>query len=188
MMPSRSTNGETSCGGNMQMNGHNLKRKSIKSTNCHQCHRNDKEKVVRCTKCKHRGYCILCINKWYGGLQEADFAKACAGCRKICNCTACLHSNQDKDFLMPDLKLDINKKIQYSKYIIRVLLPSIRKFVVEQSIEREIEARIHGNFNFCLEVLTFTCITLFVWKINLISFIFLLLIWILMSRHKTEES
>ncbi|KAL8044937.1 hypothetical protein ABFX02_08G078600 [Erythranthe guttata] len=145
MMPSRSTNGETSSAGNMQMNRHNLKRKSIDSTNCHQCHRNDKEKVVRCTKCKHRGYCILCINKWYRGLQEADFAEACAGCRKICNCTACIHSDlENKDLFKPDLQLDINKKVQYSKYIIRVLLPSFRKFVVEQNIEREEEARIQG--------------------------------------------
>ncbi|KAL7152960.1 hypothetical protein ABFS83_04G133500 [Erythranthe nasuta] len=102
------------------------------------------EKVVRCTKCKHRGYCIPCINKWYGGLRGVDFAEVCAGCRKICNCTACLHSDQDKDILMPDLKLDINKKIQYSKYIIRVLLPSFRKFVVVQNIEREVEAKIQG--------------------------------------------
>ncbi|KAL7141822.1 hypothetical protein ABFS83_08G079500 [Erythranthe nasuta] len=60
-------------------------------------------------------------------------------------CTACIHSDlENKDLFIPDLKLDINKKVQYSKYIIRVLLPSFRKFVVEQNIEREEEARIQG--------------------------------------------
>ncbi|KAL9158598.1 hypothetical protein ABFS82_08G079100 [Erythranthe guttata] len=60
-------------------------------------------------------------------------------------CTACIHSDLgNKDLFIPDLQLDINKKVQYSKYIIRALRPSFRKFVVEQNIEKEQEARIQG--------------------------------------------
>lgn len=32
---------------------------------CHQCQRNDKGRVVRCTKCKRKRYCIPCLNNWY---------------------------------------------------------------------------------------------------------------------------
>jgi hypothetical protein len=32
---------------------------------CHQCQRNDKGRVVRCTKCKRKRYCVCCINNWY---------------------------------------------------------------------------------------------------------------------------
>jgi len=36
---------------------------------CHQCQRNDKGRVVRCTKCKRRRYCIPCLNNWYNFLN-----------------------------------------------------------------------------------------------------------------------
>ncbi|KAL2939053.1 Lysine-specific demethylase JMJ25 [Bienertia sinuspersici] len=36
----------------------------IDSDMCHQCQRNDKGRVVRCTKCKTKRFCIPCIGNW----------------------------------------------------------------------------------------------------------------------------
>ena len=34
---------------------------------CHQCQRNDKERVIRCLGCKkyRRRYCVSCITRWF---------------------------------------------------------------------------------------------------------------------------
>jgi [histone H3]-dimethyl-L-lysine9 demethylase len=42
----------------------NTKLSSEESLACHQCKRSDKGRVIRCTKCKRRRYCIPCLNKW----------------------------------------------------------------------------------------------------------------------------
>ncbi|EYU40203.1 hypothetical protein MIMGU_mgv1a003411mg [Erythranthe guttata] len=141
MMPWRSTNEDASSAGNMQMNEPNLKRKRSDSNNCHQCRRNDKGRVVRCTRCNKKGYCITCITKWYAGMHETYFAEACPSCRNICNCTACLQSDvANQELVIPDLC--ISDKTQYSKYIVRVLLPFLKNFVTEQNMETDHEARI----------------------------------------------
>ena len=31
---------------------------------CHQCRRNDRDKVTWCLKCDRRGYCDSCISTW----------------------------------------------------------------------------------------------------------------------------
>ncbi|KAL8044942.1 hypothetical protein ABFX02_08G078900 [Erythranthe guttata] len=147
MMPWRSTNEDASSAENMQMNEPNLKKKRSDSNNCHQCRRNDKGRVVRCTRCNKKGYCITCITKWYARMHETYFAEACPSCRNICNCTACLQSDvanqvRIKELLMPDLC--ISDKSQYSKYIVRVLLSFLKNFVTEQNMEKEHEARIQG--------------------------------------------
>ncbi|EYU19008.1 hypothetical protein MIMGU_mgv1a026627mg [Erythranthe guttata] len=156
MMPWRNTNEDASSARNMQMNEPNLKRKRSDSNNCHQCRRNDKGRVVRCAKCNKKGYCITCITKWYAGMHETYFAEACPSCRNICNCTACLQSDvanevRIKELLIPDLC--ISDKTQYSKYIVRVLLPFLKNFVVEQNMEKEHEARIqeirNGFVSYC---------------------------------------
>ncbi|KAG8383968.1 hypothetical protein BUALT_Bualt04G0069000 [Buddleja alternifolia] len=137
-------NEETSSGGNIRMTEPIVKRKRGDSTNCHQCHRKDREKLVRCTKCQ-KNYCISCITKWYPRMEEASLAEACPECLNICNCAACLQSDgAKKDMPIPDLKLSTEDKIQYSRYIVRVLVPFLKKFVVEQSMEREEEAKIQG--------------------------------------------
>ncbi|KAL4186126.1 hypothetical protein AMTRI_Chr09g32210 [Amborella trichopoda] len=38
------------------------------SNMCHQCQRNDNGRVVRCTKCGRKRYCIPCLTRWYVGL------------------------------------------------------------------------------------------------------------------------
>ncbi|PIN05091.1 putative transcription factor 5qNCA, contains JmjC domain [Handroanthus impetiginosus] len=135
---------ETSSAGTMQRDRPNGKRHRS-DNNCHQCHRNDKGRIVRCTKCGRRNYCISCITKWYTSLEETDLIEACPGCRHICNCVRCLQSDAAyKDLPVPGLKLWTKDMIHLSKYIVRVLLPSLKELVVEQNMEREEEARIQG--------------------------------------------
>ncbi|KAH6769436.1 hypothetical protein C2S51_014772 [Perilla frutescens var. frutescens] len=136
------SNEGTSSAENMQTNGPGVKRKRSEK-NCHQCHKNDKETVVGCTKCKK--YCNPCITRWYTTLDILDVVEACPACRNICNCGACLKPGMaNKKLPIPDLKLGTAEKIKHSHDIVRVLLPSLKKFVAEENMEREHEARFQG--------------------------------------------
>lgn len=76
----------------------------------------------------------------------------------LCNAVACSllslsHSSSDLCsviFLqhLKDLTLKFNdeEKIQYSKYIVQMLLPYLKQFHAEQLVEKEMEAKIHGIF------------------------------------------
>ncbi|KAL3649686.1 hypothetical protein CASFOL_006089 [Castilleja foliolosa] len=119
------------------------------SNMCHQCQRNDKGRVVRCTKCKTKRYCEPCMTTWYPKMSEEDFAKACPVCQKNCNCKACLRMETLVDVRSEfnnklKVKISDNKKVQYSKYIIKVLLPFLEKISTEQMMEQELEAKIQG--------------------------------------------
>ncbi|BAT97435.1 hypothetical protein VIGAN_09088000, partial [Vigna angularis var. angularis] len=58
-----------------------------------------KGRVVRCTNCKSKRFCIPCIQNCvfcvfrYPHLKEDCIAEACPVCRGNCNCKACLRSN-----------------------------------------------------------------------------------------------
>ncbi|KAK4416594.1 Lysine-specific demethylase [Sesamum alatum] len=137
-------NEKASAVGNMLMKGSKAKRKRSDSNNCHQCHRRDKERVVRCTKCQQKNYCIPCITRWYPIMEETDCEEACPVCRDICNCAACLQSNAANKDLIPGSKLCIKDKVALSKHIVRVILPQIKQFVEEQNLEMDEEAKIQG--------------------------------------------
>lgn len=47
---------------------------------------------------------------------------------------------------MSDLKFTDKEKIQYSKYIISMLLPFVKQFNEEQMKEKHVEAKIQGIF------------------------------------------
>jgi len=32
---------------------------------CHQCKRNDKGRVVRCSRCNKKRFCLFCLRAWY---------------------------------------------------------------------------------------------------------------------------
>uniref|UniRef100_A0A803LRY5 Uncharacterized protein n=1 Tax=Chenopodium quinoa TaxID=63459 RepID=A0A803LRY5_CHEQI len=66
------------------------KRIKIDSSVCHQCHRGDKGRVIRCSKCKTKRFCIPCITTWYPQMTEEQIALACPICRGNCNCKACV--------------------------------------------------------------------------------------------------
>ncbi|MCD9561372.1 hypothetical protein HAX54_020434 [Datura stramonium] len=117
----------------------------IESNMCHQCQRNDKGRVVRCTKCKTKRYCVPCMTTWYPGMPEEAFAECCPVCSQNCNCKACLRLDGPIRALK-NLKCEISndEKLEYSKFILQKLLPFLRRFNAEQVMEMEIEANIQG--------------------------------------------
>ncbi|XP_073296421.1 lysine-specific demethylase JMJ27-like isoform X2 [Primulina huaijiensis] len=119
--------------------------KEIERNTCHQCKRNDKGRVVRCTRCEKRRYCVLCITRWYPRLSEEAFVEACPVCRNNCNCKSCLRLDgptaKSNNLI---LEFSNEEKLQYSMYILRILLPFLKQFHAEQMCEREMEAKIKG--------------------------------------------
>ncbi|XP_059656249.1 lysine-specific demethylase JMJ29-like isoform X2 [Cornus florida] len=117
----------------------------VESNMCHQCQRNDKGRVVRCTKCKRKRYCVPCMTRWYPKMPEEAFADACPVCRENCNCKSCLRLDVPlKD--LKNLKTDVNDndKVEHSKYILQLLLPILKQFNLERIMEKELEASIQG--------------------------------------------
>ncbi|KAL5716737.1 hypothetical protein ACHQM5_009864 [Ranunculus cassubicifolius] len=59
---------------------------------CHQCQRNDRGDVVRCTKCLTKRFCLPCL-RWYPRLSHEQVAESCPVCRGYCNCKNCLRAH-----------------------------------------------------------------------------------------------
>ncbi|KAG9139896.1 hypothetical protein Leryth_015268 [Lithospermum erythrorhizon] len=116
------------------------------SNMCHQCQRNDKGRVVRCTKCKSKRYCVPCMDTWYPKMNEEAFAEACPVCLNNCNCKSCLRLDAPIKEMDNILKLTISdeEKVQFSKHIVRELLPFLKQFHTAQVMELETEAKIQG--------------------------------------------
>ncbi|KAG8383963.1 hypothetical protein BUALT_Bualt04G0068500 [Buddleja alternifolia] len=119
--------------------------KEIESNMCHQCQRNDKGEVVRCTECTTKRYCIPCIERWYPHMRKEDFAKYCPVCLNNCNCKRCMRLDGPIRHLK-NLKVDFTpeQKLQYSRYMLQMLLPFLKQFHAEQLVEMEMEAKIQG--------------------------------------------
>ncbi|CAJ2630941.1 unnamed protein product [Trifolium pratense] len=114
---------------------------------CHQCQRNDRGRVVRCTKCKRKRYCVPCLTNWYPQLKEDEIAKACPVCRDNCNCIACLRSTKLIKAIKrsnPQTNIEIDDEVELSKYMLKELLPYVRQLDEEQMAEKEIEAKRQG--------------------------------------------
>ncbi|XP_055961695.1 lysine-specific demethylase JMJ26-like isoform X7 [Mercurialis annua] len=125
---------------------------------CHQCHRNDKGRVVRCQICKTKRYCIPCLTNWYPKMTEEEAAAACPVCRKLCNCKPCLR-DLPKDLLnrLRELKVDKDMKLEHCKHIVHALLPFLRQLDKEQLIEKDIEARAKGLSPAHMEIQNANC-------------------------------
>ncbi|XP_073034272.1 lysine-specific demethylase JMJ27-like isoform X2 [Primulina eburnea] len=117
----------------------------IESTMCHQCQRNDKGRVVGCTQCNTKRYCVPCMTRWYPRMSEEDFAKACPVCCRNCNCKSCMRLDGSIRSLA-DLKLEYcdEERMRYSKHVLQMLLPFLKQFHAEQAYEGEMEAKIQG--------------------------------------------
>ncbi|XP_022892245.1 lysine-specific demethylase JMJ25-like isoform X1 [Olea europaea var. sylvestris] len=117
----------------------------IVSNMCHQCQRNDKGRVVRCTKCETKRYCVPCMVRWYPKMSEETFAKECPVCLKNCNCKSCLRMDEPIN-TVETLAVEItdDQKVQYSTYVAKVLLPFLKQFNAEQMMEMEMEAKHQG--------------------------------------------
>ncbi|PWA71538.1 JmjC domain-containing protein [Artemisia annua] len=116
----------------------------VESVMCHQCQRNDKGAVVRCNNCKTKRYCHPCMKTWYPNMTHEMFAECCPVCQDNCNCKGCLRD------VLPKVKAKVNfepsadQKIQYSIYILHVLLPFLKRLNEEHIKEKQIEAKIQG--------------------------------------------
>ncbi|XP_057863486.2 lysine-specific demethylase JMJ26 [Cryptomeria japonica] len=108
---------------------------------CHQCQRNDKGRVVWCSKCNKR-YCVCCIERWYPEQSEEDIAKACPFCRGNCNCKACLRRGGCLEVQLKKLT-DVDK-INRLHHLISTIIPVLTKIKDEQKMEQKMESRIQG--------------------------------------------
>ncbi|KAL5721366.1 hypothetical protein ACHQM5_005019 [Ranunculus cassubicifolius] len=119
--------------------------KQGESSMCHQCQRNDKGEVVRCTKCKMKRYCFPCIRNWYPKMLHSEIAKSCPVCCGNCNCTACLRTDgRHKEKINSRMKLTEVQKINHSRYLVHLLLPILKQIDKEQVMEKKVEAKIQG--------------------------------------------
>ncbi|KAK9691428.1 hypothetical protein RND81_09G196100 [Saponaria officinalis] len=117
----------------------------IVSNMCHQCQRNDNGRVVRCTKCKTKRFCVPCIGNWYPRMTEEQIAEACPVCLHNCNCKACLRMEGPVKVKMEDdFEVTGEENIEYSKNLLRGILPLLKQINQEQMTEKEIEANIRG--------------------------------------------
>ncbi|XP_051124201.1 lysine-specific demethylase JMJ25-like [Andrographis paniculata] len=128
------------------------------SNMCHQCQRNDKGAVARCTQCKTKRYCHNCIKTWYPSMLPEDVAKKCPVCLENCNCKACMRLDGPIRQLR-DSKVEYTDdvKMQYSKYMLKMLLPFLKQFDILQSRERQAEARVQGKLESELELKRSEC-------------------------------
>ncbi|KAK1411323.1 hypothetical protein QVD17_37871 [Tagetes erecta] len=116
----------------------------VQSNVCHQCHRNDKGRVVRCQMCDNKRYCVPCMNTWYPNMTEDMFAERCPVCRGNCNCKPCLSDvypwvNDKIHFITNN-----DQKVECSKNILQMMLPFLKHLNEERLREMEIEAEIKG--------------------------------------------
>ncbi|WCJ40067.1 Transcription factor jumonji (jmjC) domain-containing protein [Euphorbia peplus] len=112
---------------------------------CHQCQRNDKGEVVRCTKCKTKRYCLPCLKTWYPKMTADEVADACPVCLGNCNCKACMR-DVPKKYLESLIAWDVDedKKRACAKYLLQWILPYLKNLNVEQLMERKTEASMQG--------------------------------------------
>ncbi|KAL2523946.1 Transcription factor jumonji (jmjC) domain-containing protein [Abeliophyllum distichum] len=117
----------------------------IDSNMCHQCQRNDNGRVVRCTSCKTKRYCVPCMVRWYPKMPEEAFAKACPVCLENCNCKSCLRMDGPINTVetLP-VKITDDQKAHYSTHVVKVLLPFLKQFNAEQTAEMDVEAKLQG--------------------------------------------
>ncbi|KAD7117477.1 hypothetical protein E3N88_04745 [Mikania micrantha] len=132
------------CSARNQVKDENGDLKYVPSDMCHQCQRNDKGRVVRCLKCKSKRYCVPCMKTWYPNMTEDMFAECCPVCLDKCNCKSCLRDVHPKVKNKIDFKPSSDQKVQYSIYILHVLLPFLKRLNEEYTKEKMIESEIQG--------------------------------------------
>ncbi|KAL5566053.1 hypothetical protein UlMin_029217 [Ulmus minor] len=110
---------------------------------CHQCRRNDRDRVIWCLKCDRRGYCDSCISTWYPDISQEDIQSSCPACRGTCNCRVCLRGdNLIKARIREIPALD---KLQYLHSLLSSVLPIVKQIHHEHCSEVELEKRLRGT-------------------------------------------
>ncbi|XP_027934401.1 lysine-specific demethylase JMJ25 isoform X2 [Vigna unguiculata] len=109
---------------------------------CHQCRRNDRDRVTWCLKCDRRGYCDSCISAWYSDISLDDIQRICPACRGICNCKTCLRS--DNSIKVRIREIPVLDKLQYLHVLLSSVLPVVKQIHREQCFEVELEKKLRG--------------------------------------------
>ncbi|KAH7543103.1 hypothetical protein FEM48_Zijuj02G0147600 [Ziziphus jujuba var. spinosa] len=110
---------------------------------CHQCRRNDRNRVVWCLRCDRRGYCESCISTWYSNISLEDIQRICPACRGTCNCKVCLRG--DNLIKVRIREIPVLKKLQYLYCLLSSVLPIIKQIHHEQCTEVELEKKLRGT-------------------------------------------
>ncbi|KAL2325526.1 hypothetical protein Fmac_024584 [Flemingia macrophylla] len=109
---------------------------------CHQCRRNDRDRVTWCLRCDRRGYCDGCLSTWYSDLSVDEIQRICPACRGICNCKTCLRS--DNSIKVRIREIPVLDKLQYVHVLLSSVLPVVKQIHYEQCFEVELEKKLRG--------------------------------------------
>eukprot|EP00257_Ricinus_communis_P024497 XP_025011911.1 lysine-specific demethylase JMJ25 isoform X1 [Ricinus communis] len=110
---------------------------------CHQCRRNDRNRVIWCRRCDRRGFCDSCISAWYLDISLEEIEKVCPACRGICNCKVCLRG--DNMVKVRIREIPVLDKLQYLYCLLSSVLPVVKQIHHEQCSEVELEKKLHGT-------------------------------------------
>ncbi|XP_022892323.1 lysine-specific demethylase JMJ25 [Olea europaea var. sylvestris] len=110
---------------------------------CHQCRRNDRDRVIWCLKCRRRGYCDSCIATWYSDIPVEEIERVCPACRGSCSCRVCLRG--DNLIKARIREIPAQDKLQYLYCVLSSVLPVVKQIHREQCSEVELEKRLRGN-------------------------------------------
>ncbi|KAJ6928733.1 lysine-specific demethylase JMJ25-like isoform X2 [Populus alba x Populus x berolinensis] len=110
---------------------------------CHQCRRNDRNRVIWCPRCDKRGFCDNCISEWYSDIPLEEIEKVCPACRGICNCRSCLRG--DNMVKVRIREIPVLDKLQYLHCLLSSVLPIVKQIHHEQCFEVELEQRLCGT-------------------------------------------
>lgn len=110
---------------------------------CHQCRRNDRNRVIWCRRCDRRGFCDNCISAWYSDISLEEIEKVCPACRGICNCKVCLRG--DNMVKVRIREIPVLDKLQYLYCLLSSVLPVVKQIHNEQCSEVELEKKLRGN-------------------------------------------
>ncbi|KAK4273449.1 hypothetical protein QN277_021849 [Acacia crassicarpa] len=109
---------------------------------CHQCRRNDRDRVIWCLRCDRRGYCESCILTWYSDMSLDEIQMTCPACRGTCNCKICLRG--DNSIKVRIREIPVLDKLQYLHVLLSSVLPVVKQIHQEQCYEVELEKKLRG--------------------------------------------
>lgn len=110
---------------------------------CHQCRRNDRDKVTWCLKCDRRGYCDSCISTWYSDSPLEEIQRSCPACRGTCSCKVCLRS--DNSIKVRIREIPVLDKLKYLHCLLSSVLPVVKQIHHEQASEVELQKKLNGK-------------------------------------------
>ncbi|XP_047319218.1 lysine-specific demethylase JMJ25-like [Impatiens glandulifera] len=123
-------------------NGEKLK--IVKRNKCHWCTKSSYRTLIKCCTCKKEHFCRDCILQ-RPSLLEEQVKKECPVCRKTCRCRVCMRNQSKDDTVKGNSRTGRKVKKIKLLYLLRMLLPVLKKINREQALELDVEAKIKGK-------------------------------------------